>query len=154
MATAFWMHGKLPSLNELLEDRARGFYDRRKGKRFHEDRLKKACMEKVVIRARASKFMAPSVGCWTYLFREPDRTRDPLNILAGAVKIIEDALVTAGMSPGDGWNSVRALRPHFDLDSDEPGVLVAWDPNHEFDYNEMLDIIDRMRGPNGQQSRG
>src|SRR5688572_419537 len=112
--SVFWIKGKLPSLNELLDSRETMFWDKKHQRRIMtgENNVKKAAMERIFLYARKAEFFAPEGGYWTYCFVEPDRRRDPLNILAGAVKCIEDALVKGELAPGDGWAGVYGIQPH------------------------------------------
>lgn len=64
-------------------------------------------------------------GCFfTYVINERDQRRDPSNFIGGAVKIIEDALQTAGLLSNDGWKNVAEIRTHWKVDKDKPGVTV------------------------------
>jgi hypothetical protein len=63
-------------------------------------------------------------GAFSYLCVERDRKRDPSNVVAGAIKLIEDALQAAELLPNDGWAQVTAIAPFWDV-GDPPGVLVA-----------------------------
>lgn len=134
----------MPSLNELLESREKMIWDPKTRRKImvSENNIKKTVMAKVVLEARMAEFFAPEGGYWTYCFVEPDRRRDPLNILAGAVKCIEDALVKAEMAPGDGWASVYGIQPHFIHNPEKPGVLVIWDRHGGVLRGEALEMLD------------
>lgn len=57
-----------------------------------------------------------------YEFHEPNRRRDPSNMLA-AVKFIEDGLQAAGILPKDNWDYVSSIAVTWKV-SEKPGVLV------------------------------
>lgn len=59
-----------------------------------------------------------------YSFFEPNRLRDVGNVLAGADKVIEDALVKCGILPDDGQKWVRNIVPWFGVDKDNPRIEV------------------------------
>jgi len=64
-----------------------------------------------------------------YLWKEKDRRRDPSNIIS-AKKYIEDALVTAGILPGDGQKVIKGIKDHWEVDAQHPGVLVTLTPSY------------------------
>ncbi len=56
---------------------------------------------------------------------EPNMRRDPSNAYAGALKVIEDALVQCGVLPGDGWKHVHSPASYeWALDKGNPRVVV------------------------------
>lgn len=83
--------GPMPSLNQLIGGKVR---DR--------IRLKKQWLD--VVKALANKLPAavgPVRMRYDFFEFRDGQGRDPLNILAGAAKIIEDALVAIGVLPDD-----------------------------------------------------
>lgn len=97
MAISFRVVGRLPTLNELIELRARSphAYNRRK----------KQAHQLVGIQIPAD-FPAFVWARFEYHFYEPTRAFDPSNVLFGAVKVIEDALQVCGVMPNDGWKAI------------------------------------------------
>lgn len=59
-----------------------------------------------------------------YHWREPDRRRDKSNIAAGGRKIIEDALIQAGVLRNDGWKDIVGFEDYFTVDKDDVGVTI------------------------------
>lgn len=57
-----------------------------------------------------------------FRWREADRRRD-LDNIAAAKKFLLDAMVKAGVIPGDGWRHVVGFEDHFEV-SKQPGVRV------------------------------
>ena len=118
--------GPMPSLNDL--EAARGRVRRLcGGKRANAyNDLKRSWMGRICLLCDAHK-LAQQAGegpCTVALTAyEPDRRRDPDNVLAGARKIILDALQQAGVIAGDGW---RHIAPPFverwDVDARNPRV--------------------------------
>jgi hypothetical protein len=60
-----------------------------------------------------------------YEFRERDRRRDPSNVAAAAIKIIEDALVQSCVLPDDGWGQILGYSVEWCLTQGVPGVYVT-----------------------------
>jgi hypothetical protein len=119
-----WIPGPLPSLNDIIDARRRIF--RVKGKPAGDayTKLKAAWTTRIRLRALAQRFRPVQFGAFSYLCVERDRKRDPSNVVAGAVKLIEDALQAAELLPNDGWAQVTAIAPFWDV-GDPAGVLVA-----------------------------
>lgn len=118
-----WIPGPLPGLNELLDARMRTGLTKN-GKRWNAySKLKKQWDQRVGMHARSQGFRPVRSAQFEYVVREPNRRRDPSNIVSGAVKLIEDGLQEAGLLEGDGWKNVLSYRSSWEI-SDEPGVLV------------------------------
>lgn len=111
---------RLPGLNEIIEKKRKVF----RGGADGYSVLKKGWGETIAWLAGAQGFQKTGGGVFTYLFREPDRRRDPSNFIAGGVKIIEDALQDAGLLEGDGWRNVTAIQPWWIADATRAGVTV------------------------------
>ena len=64
----------------------------------------------------------------TFIWIRKDRRSDPGNIAFGE-KFIMDGLQSAGVIKADGWNQIRSISHKFELDKDNPGVVVSlvWD---------------------------
>ena len=60
----------------------------------------------------------------SYTFYEADKRRDPSNIVAFAVKVIEDALQDCKVLKNDGWN-IRGYGQDFFVDKKNPRIEVV-----------------------------
>lgn len=87
----FTVPGPMPSLNQLIGGKVR---DRIRLKKQWKDVVMAIC-------ARAPAFVGPVQMRYDFFEFRDGEGRDPLNILAGAAKIIEDALVTIGVLEDD-----------------------------------------------------
>ena len=65
-----------------------------------------------------------------YTWYEPDRRRDKDNI-AFAKKFINDALVSCGVLPNDGWRNIHTMFDMFDVDATNPRVEVMISPCYD-----------------------
>lgn len=113
---ALFVPGPMPSLNQLVGGKVR---DR--------IRLKAQWIDVVVAMAMIARLrpMARVRMSYEAFEKRGGQGRDPLNIYAGAAKIIEDALVQARVLPGDHQGVVKGIafativhRP------EKPGILV------------------------------
>ena len=120
---AFFVPGKVPSLNDLLEARgamapvARSIIMRQKpvkGKsRAHRFDLYndiKQDWKSRTVRALGDGFKRVEQAHFGYVVVEDTLKRDPSNICSAAVKFVEDGLVAAGVIPNDGWSNVLSIR--------------------------------------------
>lgn len=136
---AFWIPGKVPSLNDLLEARGavaptiRSIIMRRKpgkaksrGHRFDLYNDIKQDWKMRTIAAIGAPFVRVPRAYFGYLIVEETTKRDPSNICSAAVKFIEDGLVEAGVIPNDGWEQVLGIRVAWvHRKGREPGVYVV-----------------------------
>lgn len=138
-----WIPGTLPGLNEIIDAKATKYG--KKGRSAYTE-MKKRNDSMVALMATAQKFKSVENGYFTYLFRERDRRRDPSNVAAGAIKVIEDGLQVAGLLPNDGWAQVLGINPNWMVDSDCPGVtlFVTRDPMPQ-DVSYLAAIDDTWR---------
>lgn len=136
------IHGRLPGLNEYIDAERRN--------RYHGAKLK-AEAEKWIAAEIFSQLRGihiPSPVRILYRWYEPNRRRDKSNVCAYGRKVIEDALVRAGVLDNDGWNDIDAFEDRFYLDERKPRVevylctcdadgdehwaaLLAWEPPPE-----------------------
>lgn len=153
-----WVPGPLPSLNQLLDERARSF---RRGATLwngYSD-LKRVWEERILLQARAQGFKPLRSGDFCYTFHEADRRRDPSNVSSGALKLIEDALVKGQLLINDGWASVKKLEVYFEVVPAEPGVLLEvldaqpWERTEEDDRQERLHRLEREIERNRRKAR-
>ena len=59
-----------------------------------------------------------------YTWIEPSRRRDKDNISSFGRKVIQDALVIAGVLKDDGWNHVVGFSDKFEVDRENPRIEV------------------------------
>jgi hypothetical protein len=136
---AFFVPGKVPSLNDLLEARGaiapviRSLIMRRKpgkaksrGARFDLYNDIKQDWKRRTIDALGTPYIRVRSAHFSYLVVEETLKRDPSNICSAAVKFIEDGLVEAGVIPNDGWDNVLGIRVHWvHRKGRDPGVYVV-----------------------------
>lgn len=94
-------------------------------------KMKREWQNAVILCARRQirgKFTRPVV--MNYLWVEKDRRRDKDNIAAFGRKVIQDALVKAGVLKNDGWANIVGFSDRFDLDKKNPRVEVEIVENH------------------------
>lgn len=120
MLQTLWVPGPLPGLNEIIaakgENWGRGYSKWNEMKRLWNGR--------VAVMARNQKIQAIESAVFHYTFVEPNRRRDPSNVMGGAIKIIEDGLQHAGLLAGDGWKNVLGIVPKWECDPYASGVRV------------------------------
>ena len=136
---AFFVPGKVPSLNELLDAKG-GTKDKRKllilrhlpkkGKRVpewvHAYNDIKQSWKRRTIEAIGTPFVRVKACYFGYVVVEQDKRRDPSNICSSAIKFIEDGIVEAGVMRDDGWENVLGIRPHWiHRPNHEPGIYVV-----------------------------
>ena len=147
---SLFIPGRMPGLNEIIE--AAGT---RKGKWNAYMTLKSKWGDVIAAHARIQRFAEVKDGHFTYLFEEPDRRRDPSNVIAGGVKLIEDALQEAGLLANDGWGEVLSIRPYFTVGEREfVGTSVWITPDEPLTFEEAVHEHgkNRMKGmPRGRK---
>jgi hypothetical protein len=136
---AFFVPGKVPSLNELLDakggtaPRVQSIIMRhlpKKGKgrgaRFDAYNDLKQDWKHRTIKAIGAPFVRVNAAFFGYVVVEQAQTRDPSNIGASAIKFIEDGIVAAGVMPNDGWKQVLGIRVHWVCrPTRDPGIYVV-----------------------------
>lgn len=92
------VNGRLPGLNELLAGKSsqNGSWNR-------YNQLKAQWYGQIKLLCQAKLVESVGPGYFTFLFSEPERRRDPDNVVAGGVKLLFDSLVGAGVMAGDSW---------------------------------------------------
>jgi len=117
MYQTLWIPGRLPGLNEVINEN--------RANRFQAAKTKKKLTNDIAILAKSQ--LRPIWGArFTFFWKEINRKRDPDNI-SSAKKFILDGLVKAGILENDGWNQVISLSDFFFIDRDNPGVKVRID---------------------------
>ena len=104
-------------MNELVDANRVSRYAGAAMKRAADERVMFAAME-----YRVPVFTGPVTITCHYFAK--DRRKDKSNVRA-AIKFIEDALVTMGRIPGDGWNLCTPGPDRFDVDSSFPRIEVV-----------------------------
>lgn len=136
---AFFVPGKVPSLNELLDARGRSAPRvasiimrslPKKGKapgiRYDAYNNIKQDWKQRTIDAIGAPFVRVKACYFGYLVVEQEKRRDPSNICASAIKFIEDGIVEAGVMADDGWKNVLGIRVHWvHRDTHRPGIYVV-----------------------------
>lgn len=59
-----------------------------------------------------------------YTWHEPNRRRDKDNVSGFGRKVIQDALVRAGVLPNDGWANVEGFSDAFRVDKKNPRIEI------------------------------
>jgi hypothetical protein len=162
---SIWFPFKFPNFNELIADASKVRQKRRRSP-LEKKQVVPAYAEtkrrwtSIVVAWCRQKGYAVLPGCWefTYLFVEENMRKDPLNIAAGAVKMIEDGLVKAGVMENDGWAQVSSLHCYFASTKDKEthglgkaGVLLSIGPKMSTEA-EMLEVA-RMLSKDVPRSR-
>lgn len=119
---ALWIPGRLPGLNDIVAAAKAG---RNRGAMYSEQkRAAEARIEAAIYDAELPRFERVTLA---YELVEPpgppNKDRDIGNVLAGATKYVEDALVRAGVLPTDG-----------------PGCIVGYDKT-----TRRVDAMDGVR---------
>ncbi len=137
---AFWIAGKVPSLNDLLAAKGGGSAPiltslimrhrpgkrKQSGARFDLYNDIKQDWKRRTVSAIGSPFIRVDRAHFGYVIVEETLKRDPSNICSAAIKFIEDGLVEAGVIPNDGWDQVQSIRVTWiHRKARAPGVYVV-----------------------------
>ena len=124
----FEIPGRLPGLNEIIDAAKQG-----KGKYQPYSIMKEEHTSMITwIAKMLPKYERVELIITWY---EPDRRRDPDNIMAGQ-KFILDALVQAGVIPNDNQRYIAGITHRFEIDPVRPRVEVEIaEVGHERDYS-------------------
>lgn len=136
---AFFVPGKVPSLNELLDAKGgtaprvasiimRHLPKKGKGRgaRFDAYNNIKQDWKQRTISAIGAPFVRVQQCYFGYLVVEDSRKRDPSNVCSSAIKFIEDGIVEAGVMSNDGWDNVLGIRVHWvHRKGHRPGIYVV-----------------------------
>lgn len=150
-----WVPGEIYSLNQILDDRvAAASVAAKSGKRFNGySATKKQITTRVKLLARAARLLPVEAGYFTYLIRERSQRRDPSNVAAGAVKMLEDGLKEAGVIRNDGWACILGFVSYWMVDARNPGVTVFITQRMVLDRSDAIwrDEEARKRNVQGEQ---
>ena len=126
MRQRFEVPGKLPSLNDYVNQCRRNPYAGAKAKKDAQEAVAWA------IRAARLKPMRPPVSV-SFTWVEPDMRRDKDNI-SSAKKYILDALVSQGIIPNDNWRCIAGNLPDlYKVNSRNPRVIVELEETEDED---------------------
>ncbi|HHX60646.1 MAG TPA: RusA family crossover junction endodeoxyribonuclease [Epulopiscium sp.] len=118
--------GTLPNLNDYLKAERQTF---RRGGGFNTkgNLMKQESQELVIwgIRQQLRRVHIDNPVILKYDFYEPNRRRDLDNISAFAHKVVQDALVSAGVLKNDGWKEILGYMDQFYLDKENPRIEVT-----------------------------
>lgn len=127
---SFIIDGLLPGLDEMLQA-ARIRLKRRsrlEKKRFRGSKyqlLKREAGKVVSVAIWGAQLQPMESACLSFHWVEPNRKRDPSNVIAGGQKVILDSLVNTGILPNDGWKQIRGLTDTWECDTINPRILVT-----------------------------
>lgn len=111
---SFTIYGRLESLNEYIEKCRRNKYAGGAMKRRSQDH---------VLRAIDIEPVETPVYI-TYRFYEPNNKRDADNVASYGIKVIQDALVEAGIIPDDSRKHITGYAVEFYTDKTNPRIEV------------------------------
>lgn len=111
--------GRLPGLNEYIEEERRNRYKAAQIKREAENIVMLCARQQL----RGWKARGPVM--MFYLWVEKDRRRDKDNISGYGRKIIQDALVKGKFLKNDGWNDIEGFADDFAVDKGNPRIEIV-----------------------------
>lgn len=121
MNRSLWIPAPMPGLNEIIAACERSPYAWGK--------IKKRWSATVKLYAIQQRFdPIPGPAHFAIELVEPNRKRDPDNVLAGALKITLDALRMSGLLQNDGWKHILSISPSYRVDKLRPGVRLTVTP--------------------------
>lgn len=110
--------GTLPNLNDYITAERTNRYKAASMKRQAEQVVTLAAKRHL----RGIKFDGPVTMCYTWY--EPNRRRDKDNVSSFGRKVIQDALVRAGVLKNDGWAEIERFEDCFAVDAKHPRIEV------------------------------
>lgn len=116
-----WINGRFPSLNQLLDAKST-----QKGSWNSYNALKCEWFGQIKRLVELERVESVGPGYFTFLFVEPDRRRDPDNIVSAGVKLILDSLVGCEVIAGDGWSQVLGYVGYWVQREKRAGCFVVW----------------------------
>ena len=118
MMTKITIPGRFPSLNEYINSCRVSPYAGAAMKVKAEKQIRKE------LEAQTDRPLRCPVKI-IYHYFEPTKRRDKSNIAGFFHKCFEDALVSAGLLPDDGWEEILGFHDSFDVDCDNPRIEVT-----------------------------
>lgn len=111
--------GKLDNINDYITACRTSPYKGAKLKNRNENMVLQAVYEQLGrLRIRNPVYMR-------YRWYEPDRRRDLDNVSSFGRKVIQDALVQAGVLKNDGWNEIVGFSDEFYISKSHPRIEVV-----------------------------
>ena len=119
---SFIFPGRLPSLNEFLEQTKR-----HNGRHFRGNDMKRGYEAQILYCIPlAIRHLHHERRCKvSFDFYEMNKRRDPDNIVAVAHKFILDALVRADVISNDTWKYIKGFTDEFYIDRENPRIEVT-----------------------------
>lgn len=115
---SLWIGACFPSLNELIG-----------GKVYDRIRLKRQWLDVVIAHANSQRLVRVDRVRMRYDFWEKHNRRDISNLACGAIKVLEDGLVQAGILVDDSQKHVCGIEiGNVVIRPARPGVLVTLTP--------------------------
>jgi hypothetical protein len=136
-----WIPGRMMGLNDIIEQSAGAS----KGWSAY-NASKQKWAGNIALLANAKGVQAIPPGYFTYLFCEPNQRRDPSNIVAGGVKLIEDALQAATLLKNDGWTDILGFTGYWIRKAERVGCLVHWNHDACVSRETMTVLLDEEVG--------
>lgn len=136
---SFFVAGKVPSLNELLDAKAGGApivrsiimratkgKGKQRGAHYTAYNDIKQDWTRRTMRSLPAHVARVEAAYFGYVIVEESLRRDPSNVCSAAIKFIEDGLVKAKVMPNDGWKNVLGIRMvAIHRPGRDPGVFVV-----------------------------
>lgn len=110
--------GKLPGLNEYIAANRKNPYI---GNKMKQDNEKIIIWE---VRQQLKKIKINKPVKIQYSWYEENKKRDHDNVSSYGRKVIQDALVKAGILKNDGWNEVVGFTDNFFIDKKNPRIEI------------------------------
>lgn len=135
MAQSFFIPGRLPSLNDLIEA-AKGHG----GRGYGYSKLKRQWTDSIALLAKAARLAPMARGRFRFEWHEAAHSkhchsRDPDNVAGGGRKLILDGLKTASVIPDDTAKQVAGWTDDF-VTGGPVGVRVTLEPEDTGDRKE------------------
>lgn len=139
--------GRMWGLNELVDARIRTGGPVRGKKMWNRySHAKRGFAQFLMAELVGQRFPKLTYGYFTYVFDEPNRKRDPSNILGGGIKFIEDALIKAGYLPNDGWGNIQGIRGFWRQVPKRPGAHLIVTKDDCLTFEEAVYEADKPLG--------
>lgn len=110
--------GRLPSLNEYIRECRKNAYAGNQMKQVEQ----RSCEVFIRHTMKGKRIHKPVVIHYKWV--EKDMKRDLDNISSMGRKIIQDALVSTGVIPDDGWKQIVGFTDEFYVDKRDPRIEV------------------------------
>ena len=118
MEYSFTIPGRLPNLNDYISAENTNRY---KGAQLKADAQARVV---IAIKQHLCGVQIKSPVRMQYKWYERNRRRDLDNISSFGRKVIQDALVTAGVLADDGWKHIKSFADSFYVDAENPRIEV------------------------------